>query len=697
MYRNIGRFSMVLLSVAPMLFASDSPSKDFILLPSINIIGETNLLDTIPGSGEVIDSKKLEQIQPLSTQDALRRTPGIHAIDTEGFGFYPRITIRGIGSDMSRKVLLLEDGAPIALGPYTDPASYYSPPIERMDRIEVLKGSGSLAFGPSTIGGAINYITRDPEGGRIRLSGGSNNYRNMLAEYGGKWDDKTASISVLRKQGDGWRDMPFELTDIVLKAGMAINDKNFIGVKFTHHDLEGQHTYLGLTQYEYDTNHEQNKAKNDKMYINRNSLDLNHEYDLGNGGSWKNLVYWNNATRDWWRQSHSQSGTPVVTTMGSNSDGRLREFDIVGVDSRLAIPYQALGIKNDLDLGLRLHQEKMQNKRVRALGINDYSINTSYTTGSYTNGVREDDIRKADAIAFFTQNQFHITDATTITPGIRVESYEQKRQIAVWNGATLNTNTKTDNTEVIPGVGVTHKLNNVTTLFAGAHKGFAPPRVQDAISDVGDAVDLEAERSTNYELGIRGKLEKGNYEATLFRLDFKNQIVSQTASGGAGTQNTNAGETLNQGLELSADWHFDSGFIIAANYTWLETAKLDSTRIIGGVDRNGNRLTYAPEHLINTTFGYKTSIWNTNVGYSYVSEQFADLENTKNGSANGRAGILPSYGIWNFNTSFKLANNINLFGAIRNITDKKYIASRAPEGIFPGLGRMIELGIEGRF
>jgi Fe(3+) dicitrate transport protein len=689
--------SLALLAAMPMMLEAQSSVAQPLSLPTINIIGDSNTLDAIPGSGEVIDSKMLEQTQPLSTQDALRRIAGIHVVDTEGYGFYPRITIRGIGSDMSKKVLLLEDGAPIALGPYTDPAAYYSPPVERMDRIEVLKGSGSLAFGPSTIGGAINYITRDPEGGRVKLSGGSENYRNMLAEYGGTWGDKTASVSVLRKQGDGWRDMPFEVTDVVLKAGMAIDKKNFVGVKFTHHDMEAQHTYLGLTQHEYETDYKQNKAQNDKMLLTRTSFDINHEYDFGNG-SWKNLVYWNNAVRDWWRQSHSQVGTPVVTTMAGNADGRLREFDVIGYDTRLALAYDAFGIKNDLDLGLRLHQEKMHNRRVRAVGVTDYTIDSAYTAaGSYTNGIREDDVRKANALALFAQNQFHITDDTTITPGVRVESYEQKREIAVWNGVSLNTNTKTDNTEVVPGIGMTHKLNSATTLFAGVHKGFAPARVQDAISNNGSAVELEAERSTNYELGLRGKLEKGNYEATLFRLDFKNQIVSQTESGGAGTQNTNAGGTLNQGVELSADWHFDSGFTVAANYTWLETAKLNSTRIIGSIDRNGNRLTYAPEHLINAQVGYEASRWNANVGYSYVSEQYADLQNTEAGSANGRAGIIPSYGIWNVNARVKLTDNIDLFGSIRNLTDEKYIASRAPEGIFPGLGRMMEFGIEGRF
>jgi Fe(3+) dicitrate transport protein len=682
------RISLALLAAMPMILQTSMSASEPVVLPAINIIGDTKTLDDIPGSGEIIDSKKLEQTQPLSTQDALRRIAGVHVVDTEGYGFYPRITIRGIGSDMSRKVLLLEDGAPIALGPYTDPSAYYSPPVERMDRIEVLKGSGSLAFGPSTIGGAINYITRNPEGGRIKVSGGTDNYRNMLAEYGGTWGDTTASVSVLHKQGDGWRDMPFEITDVVLKAGTAIDNKNFVGIKLTRFDQEATHTYLGLTEKEYEQNYQQNKAQNDKMYVKRDSIDLNHEYDFGSG-SWKTLAYWNTATRDWWRENFSFNAGTGENVLTGQEQGRLREFDVMGIDSRVTFAHETFGIKNDTELGIRYHQEEMGNRRT------NNGLAGSHTM---TNPLREDDTRTGDAIALFAQNQFHITDETTITPGLRVESYELTREIRTWNSIAVGTTTKTDNTEFIPGIGITHKLNPSTALFAGAHKGFAPPTVADAVSNNGVSRDLDAEESVNYEIGIRGKLEKGNYEATAFRLDFKNQIVSTTESGGSGSSPlTNAGETLNQGVELSADWRFDNGMTLAGNYTWLADAKLDSTRLIGGINRNGNRLTYAPEHLINAQLGYDTSRWNANVGYSYISEQYADLENTATGTADGKAGIIPSYSIWNLNARVKLNNSIDLFGAIRNITDEKYIASRAPEGIFPGLGRMMEFGIEGRF
>jgi len=689
------------LSAAAASFAgqtSAEPAKA-VVLPSIKIFSDAGTLDVTPGSGVIIDQATIEATQPLSTQDALRRTPGIHAVETEGYGFYPRITIRGIGSDMSRKVLLLEDGAPIALGPYTDPAAYYSPPIERMERIEVLKGSGTLRHGPSTIGGAINYITRNPPttpGGRVKVGMGGDGYRNVFAEYGGTWDKLLGSISVLRKEGDGWRSMPFEVTDVVLKGGLIIDDRNFLGIKLTHYDHDANHTYLGLTQREYDSDYKQNKAVNDKMYLRRNSVDLNHELDLGGGASLKTLVYWNNTTRDWWREGSSQA--TGVSVMSGRSDGRLREFDVAGIDMQLALPHRTFGIGNDLETGVRLHWEKMHNRRVEGAQGSPaaHVIDPTRNNANAINGVREDDVRRAHALAVFVQNRFHLTDRWTVTPGVRVESYTQKRNVAVWQQLGPSTS-KTDNTEVVPGIGTTWKVDPDATLFAGVHRGFAPPRVQDAIANDGSAVDLDAERSTNYEAGVRGRFSRGNYEVTAFRLDFDNQLVSQTESGGAGTQLANAGKTLNQGMEFSGDVAIGAGFSLAGNYTWLPTAKLDSTRFIGGIDRNGNRLTYAPKHLANLRLAYEQPVWSANVGLSHVGEQFADLENTEAGSANGRSGILPSYTVWDLNGRIKVDRTITLYAAVRNLFDRQYIASRAPEGIFPGIGRLMEIGVEARF
>lgn len=678
----------VLASLTPLAQAQQAVEKE-VMMPRIDVIGAPeSLAADNPGSVAIVTKKEIEETQPLSVQDALRKVPGIHAVETEGYGFYPRITIRGIGSDMSRKVLLLEDGAPIALGPYTDPSAYYSPPIERMERIEVLKGSGSLRFGPSTIGGAVNYITRQPTakpGGMVDLKVGSQNFKSVMGEYGGAVGDGLASVSFLRKEGDGFRNMPFKLDDLVLKGGRAIGDNQFLGAKFTNYQFNANNTYLGLTQKEFDADPKLNRAKNDLMDLSRRSMDINHEYVISPTASLKTLLYYNQATRNWWRENFAFNAITGVNDMKGQEQGRLRDFEVMGIDSRLNFTHQAFGIKNETELGVRLHTEEMTNRRTN---------NAPAGSRTVTASLREDDTRKADALAMFAENRFHVSGRVTVTPGVRVESYTQKRDIRAWNSLPVNTQTETRNTEVVPGIGAIWKLAPDTSVFTGVHKGFAPPRVQDAVSDTGTAVNLDAERSTNYEIGARGKWNKGNYEATAFRLDFQNQLVSQTESGGAGSQQTNAGKTLNQGIELAGDVELGGGFSLGGNYTWLPTAKLASSRMIGGVDRNGNRLTYAPEHLVNASLNFRQGPMQIGLAANYVSSQFADLENTEAGSANGMAGRIDARTVLDLTGSYQIAKGTRVYGAVKNLTDKKYIASRAPEGIFTGAERSVQIGVK---
>ncbi len=671
---------------APVL--AEEPAR----LPTIDVIGSTaEALDFVPGSGHIVTKEDLETFQPLSAQDALRRVPGVNIVETEGYGFHPRIGVRGLSPDMSRKVLLLEDGAPIALGPYTDPSSYYSPPIERMERVEVLKGSGSLRYGPSTVGGAINYVTKNPPyepGGSVTLTGGNRGYRSVLAEYGGTWDNAMGSISYLRKEGDGARqNNDFRVDDVVVKGGFGIGHNQFVGAKITYYDRDSQNTYLGLTQREFEENPRLNRAANDRMEVKRYSVDLNHEIHLTPNLTWSNLIYFNNAARDWWREGHSFDAETGYNVMAGNTGGRLREWHVMGADSRLELAYDALGIYNEAELGVRVHSEEMTNQRIDGVAPTDRS-----------GTIREDDVREAEAIALFLQNRFHITDRFAVTPGLRVESYRQERTIHRWANARVEESAKTSNTEWVPGVGATYAFHDGAILFGGVHRGFAPPRVADAVSNVGEAVDLNAERSTNYEIGLRGRLPRLTYEITGFRYDFSNQIIQSSEAGGAaGNLLTNAGETLNQGFEVGVGVDLLWGFGLDANWTHVATARLDSTRIIGGIDRRGNRLPYAPKNVANAALTYRQGPVRAAVHYQYVDEQFSDFANTVEGSPNGRTGIIPSYSVWNLSGDYQLTPSVALEASVKNLFDKDYISSRAPEGIFTGTPRLVMAGVRMAF
>jgi Fe(3+) dicitrate transport protein len=149
------------------------------------------------------------------------------------------------------------------------------------------------------------------------------------------------------------------------------------------------------------------------------------------------------------------------------------------------------------------------------------------------------------------------------------------------------------------------------------HRGFAPPRTEDIINNAtGGTVGLDSELSWNYEVGVRSLPAKGvQLDATVFRMDYENQIVPASLAGGVGSTLTNGGETLYQGLELTG--RIDTGAILRSRhnlylrtaFTYLPTAKLTSTRFssvrgFSNVSISGNRLPYAPERLLNLRFGY---------------------------------------------------------------------------------------------
>ena len=129
------------------------------------------------GSVNLVELKDIQRVQPLSTEDVLRRIPGINIKSEEETSVVANFGIRGLSASES-KSLMLEDGVPVAPGLFIGNDRYYNPRIQRVDRVEVLKGSASLRYGPSTIGGVVNYQTKTPDDGvELSARAGSRHHR----------------------------------------------------------------------------------------------------------------------------------------------------------------------------------------------------------------------------------------------------------------------------------------------------------------------------------------------------------------------------------------------------------------------------------------------------------------------------------------------------------------------------------------
>lgn len=726
MSNQMNIFLLLLLTAFSVVSGRDNDNKnsrqpqDSVTLhfdfPQLDVVGvKERLTNKIPGSASLINNEIMLTFQPLSGNEIIRTMTGVNVVDEEGTGLRLNLGVRGLDPDRSRTLLVLEDGVPVALAPYGEPEMYYTPAIERMTGLELLKGSGSILWGPQTIGGVLNYKTVDPpveSSSYINLRSGQGGFFSLYGSYGTQFDGTGIQVGVLHKQADRIGTTSMNVDDVTAKLKFRLDDRSQIGVKLSFYNEESNSTYLGLTQSMYDAgDYYTIMAPNDKLNIRRYAGSISHNYILNESSFIKTNIYAYTTSRDWLRQDFSRSkvSNPVAvfgdTTISGgavymrNSTGnRDRQFEVMGAESRFNTIYQFAGISNELDAGVRFLWEKAYEQRVNGKKFNAVS-----------GELVEDEIRTGRAFSVFVQNRFHVSPALTITPGARLETFTFLRDIYRISSKDTSLKGEDNMVTIIPGIGANYKINDAVSFFAGVHKGYAPPRVKDAISNSGTSLKLDAEESINSEVGMRWQSHSLDFELTWYLLDFSNQVIPVSqSSGGAGTGFVNGGETRHSGIEFGishrSPYLFGNLLSIRSSFNaTYSNAEYSSDRFItkGSTvyNVNGKRLPYSPETVsnLNICFMFSNGL-SLNTGVVYTAEQFADELNSEAPSASGETGLIPAYTLLDFTARYSISSlGSSVYVSVKNAGDTRYIAGRRPQGIKTGIPRMITAGIETSF
>jgi Fe(3+) dicitrate transport protein len=714
----------------------------------IVVVGDIETANTISGSFARVTEQDLKRNRVLNVNNALRQVAGVFPRDEEGAGVRANIGIRGLSPTRSTKVLLLEDGIPLGFAPYGDNAAYYHPPIQRFSGVEVLKGAGQIRFGPQTIGGVVNYLTPDVPTELIAqgtLAGGNRDQFMADAQLGGRLLGGGVLLHVNHNETQGSRDnQAIRFTDILLKGAWALSPDHALTIKLSRYREDSQVTYSGLRRDEFAANPRGNPFINDDFQAERWSATLAHRWDLAENLTLKTTAYYHYFSRDWWRQSSNSNQRPndasdpacggmanLLTTCGN--EGRLRDYDTFGIESRLTINHALLGLGGLTEIGVRAHQEYQRRRQWNG------DTPTARRPGTGINGgVRENSERDAFAFSAFAQSRLEF-GAFALTPGVRGEFITYKRRTlpvdVIVDGRpsgalTAPASGSASLHKVVPGLGATWDIAPQVTLYGGVHRGFAPPRVEDIITAAGGSVDLDAELSTNWELGLRGSILPGfRGDMTFFVMDFDNQIIPQSVAGGVGAQLTSAGRTLHKGGELSlkgssrdAGWTAPETDIYARlAATWVPVARYNSTRIATapcfdgattgtlvatgagpvpcGVARNveGNRLPYAPEWLLSAALGIEHKGFGAQIELVSQSDMFADDVNLIPVTPDGQRGLIEGWSQVNLALSYgPPGGRWEVFATARNLFDRTVIVDRA-RGILPGPPFTIQAGLTLRY
>jgi Fe(3+) dicitrate transport protein len=278
-------------------------------------------------------------------------------------------------------------------------------------------------------------------------------------------------------------------------------------------------------------------------------------------------------------------------------------------------------------------------------------------------------------------------------------------------------------------------VNDNMGIYTGLHRGYAPPRTKDAISNTGLDLELEAEKSWNFELGIRQKMSRLQAELTAFYMNFSNQIIPVSeSSGGAGTGLVNGGATTHKGLEMAMAYQLAGhdqkkwSSSIAFSGTYLQAEFSDDRFVLKktGTDAKkeqvfenvkGNKTPYAPELTITVSWEIEyDGMLGLRLAGNYVGEQFSDVLNTQNvahwveiqqndpdfnytqATYNGRIGVIKPYFIGDINVWFlHKKSGLELNFSVKNLFDERYIVTRRPQGIRVGMPRFISGGVSYNF
>jgi Fe(3+) dicitrate transport protein len=215
----------------------------------------------LPGSAHYVGVEQLRTHADTDVMRVLREIPGVNIQEEDGYGLRPNIGLRGVGTERTEKVTVMEDGVLVAPAPYAAPAAYYFPTVGRMHGVEVRKGASQVKYGPYTTAGALNLLsTPIPSefSGYAEGFVGENEARNVHLHVGNSYRNVGFLLETYQANVAGFKeifplddlDTGFDKGDYLAKVRVNTNPTapvyQALELKLSRTDEVSRETYLGL-------------------------------------------------------------------------------------------------------------------------------------------------------------------------------------------------------------------------------------------------------------------------------------------------------------------------------------------------------------------------------------------------------------------------------------------------------------------
>ncbi|MFI5141234.1 MAG: TonB-dependent receptor family protein, partial [Bacteroidia bacterium] len=652
-----------------------------------------------------------------NTRQVIGRVPGLNIIESESGGFTANgIGFRGLNPYQSIETNTRQNGYNISADVFGYNEAYYLPPMEAVKSITFVRGASSLAFGPQ-VGGMINYELKDGAAKPIEVTTsqtiGSYGMFNSFTSVGGTLKKIKYYGFIQYRHFEGWRDNS-QQNQLSGFGSVKYNPNSKLQIGLEYTALRNTIRMPGgLTDSLFNANAQQSTRSRNWLQSPWNIFSANLTYKFNDKTSLSLKSAYLHSERDlvWRNEDGGPAAKDSITPSLTYSPREVEHeyFRSTTNELRFLTNYNIGSQKQTLAVGSRFAYAYKKNQH-GADGTTD--SNLDYTTTSPWGGEMN---FYTTNVSVFAENIFRIGKRFSITPGLR---YEYLRTIA--DGYDENTAGDSNNPYVythmkkktrgflLSGVGTQFKITETTNLYANYSQSYRPI-TYDQLTPFGSVAQIDPNlkdaSADNIDVGYRGNIKNIlNFDISLFYINYKNHIgvIYKTNDTTTYAFRTNTGNTEHKGIETYVEINILDGIISSNRFGKLSIynsyAYINARYISGSFA--GNQVEYTPKNIERVGLNYKLKNFSANIQYSYTAASFGDASNTVF-SPDALIGIIPSYQLIDFSSSYKIKQKYQLKFGINNLANHKYFTLRTTEypgpGIIPSIGRMVYVGISATF
>jgi iron complex outermembrane receptor protein len=592
-------------------------------------------VEKIPANVTIIDEKTIKNSNAVNVPDLLRSEEGVTVRDTLGNGKTAEVDLRGFGETGPYNTLVLVDGRRVNEIDLSG-VDWTQIPISQIERIEIVRGAGTVLYGDSAVGGVINIITKTPSQTPSFSAAGSLGSYNMKKgqfSLGGGEGKVAASLYGNYDSTDGYRqNNDYLARDLGGKAVLDATDFLRFTLSGSYHKddygLPG-----ALTLDEVNANRRASDSPLDNAKTEDGYLKLGFDLDLGDYG---NLV------TDFSYKKREEDSNWISYNSFQES-----LIDTWAITPRYVLKADIFKHRNTLIGGIDLYRS-------------DEGTKSFFGAPPSPSGLA--DIRR-QTYGVYLNDEYSIVEKLILSLGGRFEhaDYDLHEKDLTGFLAPLDATVKADETAYTAGL--TWLYSGKSSLFARVNRSFRFPLTDELVvfdylaGTIRVNSNLQPQTGQHYELGIRHFLtSRLEVDVTLYRADINHEIYYNRLT----ITNENYDKTVHQGVEAGAKAELFEKLTLFGNYT------CEQATFVGG-PFDGKTIPAVPQNKFNLGFRVHDVVpgFVFSATYNYIDSSYLISDQAN------EFPKLESYYTLDLRLSYAW-KWINAFVGVNNVTDQKY-------------------------